>query len=39
MQVQKEVGQHHHHPISTVGRHRVTKNAFPDLIFCDLFGD
>jgi hypothetical protein len=31
MQMQEEVGQHHHNTVAAVGRSRMPKNASPDL--------
>jgi hypothetical protein len=39
MQVQKEVGQHHDDAIPSVERHRMTKNALPNLRITNGFAE
>jgi hypothetical protein len=31
MEVQKDIGQHHHHPVAPIARRGVTEDAFPNL--------
>jgi hypothetical protein len=31
MQMQKEVGEHHHDPITPIQRHRMAEDALPNL--------
>jgi hypothetical protein len=37
--VEEEVGQHHHHTVPTISRHRVAENALPNLVIRNLVGD
>src|SRR5262249_11925498 len=39
VEVEEEVGQHHHHAIPPVGRHRVAEDALPHLGLGDLVQD
>jgi hypothetical protein len=37
MKVQEEIRQHHHNAVAAVNRHRMPKDAFPDLRFSNEF--
>ncbi len=39
MKVQEEIGEHHHHAVAPIGRHRVAEDALPELGFRELFQD
>ena len=39
VQVQEEVGQHHHHPVAPIVRRRVTEDALPDLRSANVVAD
>ncbi len=39
VQVQEEVGEHHHHPITSIGRHGMAEDAFPELRFSNFVQD
>ena len=39
MQVQKEVGQHHHDPVAAVVRGRMPEDALPDLRVANVIAD
>ena len=39
VQVQKEVGEHHHHAVAAIDRRGVPENALPNLRFADDFAE
>ena len=39
MQVQEDVGEHHHHAVAPIARRGVSKDAFPDLTIADEIAD
>jgi hypothetical protein len=35
MQMEEDVGEHHHHAVAAIARRGVTKDAFPNLRVAD----